>query len=109
MKAFGPNAQEPELASNVSGDPIWIVGAVSSTPAPASASSAAVPASGAASDAAPSAAEAMAELEAIRRLASPEDAAERLEALVGKLPDGDLADLARQRLRASRSKTTRWP
>ncbi|MEO7245831.1 MAG: caspase family protein, partial [Rubrivivax sp.] len=99
VKAFGPNAQEPELASNVSGDPIWIVGAVSRTPAPTGASSAAVPASGAASDAAPSAAEAMAELEAIRRLASPEDAAERLKLLVGKLPDGDLTDLARLRLR----------
>ena len=99
VRAFGPNAQEPELASNVSGDPTWIVGA-----APASAAVAPAPAaaSSAASDAAPTAlspAEASAELERIRRLASPEEAAARLKALADKLPEGDLADLARQRLR----------
>ncbi|MEO7152807.1 MAG: caspase family protein [Burkholderiaceae bacterium] len=102
VKAFGPNAQEPELASHVSGDPIWIVGAASSKPAPAEPASAATAAGSAASDAAPdglSSADATAELERIRRLPSPEDAAERLKALVAKLPDGALADLARLRLR----------
>ncbi len=96
VKAFGQNAQEPELASNVSGDPTWIVGAV-----PVAAVTA--PAAASAPDAAPTAtlgaAEATAELDRIRRLASPEDAAQRLKALADKLPEGDLADLARQRLR----------
>src|SRR5688572_11465403 len=37
VRAFGRNAQEPELASNVSGDPKWIVAAgaaASAAPAP---------------------------------------------------------------------------
>ena len=96
VRAFGPNAQEPELASNVSGDPSWIAGAAPVVAAATDgvSSAASAPASGA-----PSAADASAELERIRALASPEDAATRLKALVDKLPEGDLADLARQRLK----------
>ena len=98
VKAFGPNAQEPELASNVSGDPIWIVGAAPGQAAAVAPAQAASAPAGAAPGA-PNNAEATAELERIRRLPSPEEAAERLKALVAKLPDGDLADLARLRLR----------
>ena len=104
VRAFGPNAQEPELASNVSGDPIWVAGAAAGAitlaaapPGPAAPAAA----SAAASDAGPAtlgAAEARAELERIRKLASPEEAAAGLKTLLAKLPDGDLADLARQRL-----------
>lgn len=95
VRAFGPNAQEPELASNVTGDPSWIASAAPASAAPVPAA----PPAPDASAAAPSAAEATAELERIRKLASPEDAAARLKTLADKLPDGDLADLARQRLK----------
>ena len=80
VKAFGRNAQEPELASNVSGDPAWI-------------------ATGPAAPAArPEAAPAAAELEAARSTASPEEAIGRLKALVQKLPEGDQADVAQGRI-----------
>ena len=69
------NAQEPELASNVSGDPKW---GVSAAPAP-------VPAP-------------QAELEATRRAATPEEAIDRLKGLLPKLPEGDQADVAQARL-----------
>ncbi len=106
VRAFGPNAQEPELASHVSGDPSWIAGGapqvvVAAAPTDAT-PGAAVQASASASapaGSAPSPAELRAELERIRALASPEDAAARLKALVDKLPEGEGADLARQRLK----------
>jgi uncharacterized caspase-like protein len=81
VRVFGPNAQEPELASNVTGDPSWSA-AVS---APASAPAAATPAA--------------AELATSRASGSPEEEATRLRALLQKLPAGDDADIARLRLR----------
>ncbi|MBX3606772.1 MAG: caspase family protein [Piscinibacter sp.] len=80
VKAFGRNAQEPEVASNVSGDPKWIASA-----APASAPK-------------PEAAPAAAELEAARSTASPEEAIGKLKALVQKLPEGEQADIAQVRI-----------
>jgi hypothetical protein len=83
VKVFGQNAQEPEIASNVAGDPAWSPGAASSAssvpatpPTPASI-----------------------EITATRAIDSPEAAADRLRALLQKTPDGDDADLARLRLR----------
>ncbi|HEX7436927.1 MAG TPA: caspase family protein [Caldimonas sp.] len=83
VRVFGPNAQEPELASNVTGDPTWAPGA--SVPAPA------LP------EASPSTASV--DLAAVRAIESPEEAADRLRALLQKTPDGDVADIARLRLR----------
>lgn len=71
VKAFGRNAQLPELASNVSGDPSWIATA--------------------------SAAVAADELESTRRIAAPEEAIDRLKALAQKLPE-DQADVAQGRI-----------
>lgn len=87
VRLFGPDAQSPELASNVRGDPIWI-------------GAAGVPRETRASPPAATAASAVAnpELAAIEALTSPEEAQRRLKALVGQLPDGELADLARLRL-----------
>lgn len=76
VKAFGRNAQLPELASNVSGDPPWIATAAAA-PAPRAES---------------------AELEATRRSATPEEAIDKLKALVQKLPEGDQADVAQVRI-----------
>ena len=87
VRVFGPNAQQPELASNVTGDPPWAPGAAS---APASATPAA-------SATAPTAASG--ELAAVRAIDSPEEAANRLRALLQKTPDGDDADIARLRLK----------
>ncbi len=98
VRLFGENAQSPELASNVLGDPIWVGGVPvppEPPPAPASAASAA-----ASAPAAPDlGAAAAAELSAIAALKAPERAYERLKALVGTLPEGELSDLAKLRLR----------
>jgi hypothetical protein len=101
VKLFGENAQSPELASNVLGDPIWIGGA----PVPPEAAPPPVPASAASGAAAPTLAApdlqaaAAAELSAIAALSNPEQAYARLKALVSTLPDGESADLAKLRLR----------
>lgn len=71
VKAFGRNAQLPELASNVTGDPPWIGTAAAS----------------AAAD----------ELESTRRIAAPEEAIDKLKALAQKLPE-DQADVAQGRI-----------
>lgn len=96
VRAFGRNAQEPELASNVTGDPKWV---------PAAALVAAGPSTRPPQDSAPvvvpSAATAAtrAELDAARDLASPEQAIERLKALQQKLREGDeLHDIAQLRI-----------
>ncbi len=81
VRAFGPDAQEPELASNVLGDPAWI--ASGARPA------AAVPLPGTPAN----------ELQAARQDGSPKDAAARLKALLDTLPSGDEADIARERLK----------
>ena len=86
VKVFGPNAQQPELASNVSGDPAWSPSAASS-PASANASPATPPTA------------ASSELSAARAVDSPEEAANRLRALLQKTPEGDDADIARLRLK----------
>ena len=102
VKLFGPDAQSPELASNVKGDPIWIGGApapveVARRPDPVPVE---VPASAvAAQPAAVDMSAASAELEAISALDSPAEAYRRLKALVDRLPAGDVADLGRLRLR----------
>ena len=79
VRTFGPNAQEPEVASNVRGDPKWVP-----SRAPAAAPLPGTPAN---------------ELEAARQAASPQDAAARLQKLLPTLPAGDEADLAQQRLK----------
>lgn len=99
VRAFGKNAQEPELASNVTGDPKWVAGpasAASSAEAPRSAPETA-PVAVPASVASPAVA---AELEAARGIASPEEAMAKLKALRGKLPEGDQADIAELRIGA---------
>jgi hypothetical protein len=107
VKLFGRDAQSPELASNVTGDPIWIGAAPAPAPladppaVPAVAASTASPGPSAPAGA-PSEvdmARASEELEAIAALTSPEDAYRRLKALADKLPDGDVADLVKLRLR----------
>jgi hypothetical protein len=83
VRAFGKNAQEPEVASNVTGDPKWVASAASggeATPA---------------ADPAPAAAE----LEAARKLASPEAAIARLKAVIERTPESDHADIAQQRVK----------
>jgi hypothetical protein len=80
VRVFGPDAQQPEVASNVMGDPKWL-------PSGAAAPTAATP------GAAPG------ELEAARQAATPADAAQRLKALLATLPEGDEADLAQLRLK----------
>ncbi len=99
VRLFGENAQSPELASNVLGDPIWIGGAPV-PPAPPAAPASAASGAAAPPPAAPDlGAAAAAELAVIADLKAPEQAYERLKALVGTLPEGDLADLAKLRLR----------
>ncbi|MEP6739247.1 MAG: caspase family protein [Caldimonas sp.] len=90
VRVFGQNAQQPELASNVTGDPLWVPGAPASSPAPTTSTPAtpAAPATPASS-----------ELAAVRAIDSPEEAANRLRALLQKLSDGDDADIARLRLK----------
>jgi len=102
VKLFGPDAQSPELASNVSGDPVWAGGVplvAQAAPAPASAAPAAAASTPAQGPPAPDSAEVSAALREIAALTSPADAYARLKSLVDRLPDGDLADLARLRLR----------
>lgn len=82
VRVFGPNAQEPELASNVTGDPAWAPGAASAPAVPATPPTAASH-----------------ELAAARAIDSPEEAINRLRALLQKNPEGDEADVARLRLR----------
>ncbi|HEX2542405.1 MAG TPA: caspase family protein [Caldimonas sp.] len=101
VRAFGRNAQEPELASNVRGDPSW---APLASSAPAG-SPVARPPEAKANDArppdakAPDPTAAARELEAVRGLASPEEAAARLKALLQGTAQGDDADIANLRLR----------
>jgi hypothetical protein len=76
VRAFGRNAQLPELASNVAGDPTWIAAAPAAPPPKPEA----------------------AELEAARGTASPEEAIGKLKTLVQKLPEGDQADIAQVRI-----------
>ncbi|MGZ5238470.1 MAG: caspase family protein [Caldimonas sp.] len=86
VKVFGRNAQEPELASNVSGDPPWAPPAASaavSTPPPGVRPAPPEPP----------------ELATARALGSPEDAAARLRAFLDKTPEGDEAEVAKLRLR----------
>jgi hypothetical protein len=86
VRVFGPNAQLPELASNVTGDPAWAP-AAASAPAPATPVVPAPPSAGSG------------ELAAVRAIVSPEVAANRLRAFLQKTPDGDDADIARLRLK----------
>jgi hypothetical protein len=96
VRAFGRNAQEPELASNVTGDPKWVPGAgvasaPSTRPPPPDSTPVAVPAADASAT--------RAELDAARELASPEQAIEKLKALQQKLREGDeLFDIAQLRI-----------
>ncbi|MEP7282890.1 MAG: caspase family protein [Rubrivivax sp.] len=107
VKLFGRDAQAPELASNVVGDPIWIGGAPvppmpARTPVPTDAAASGTEASAVAAASAPAAIAAdavQAELTAIAALSSPEQAQQRLQSLAGRLPEGDLADLVQLRLR----------
>lgn len=95
VRAFGRNAQEPELASNVTGDPKWVpavalASAGSGRPAQDS-GPVAVPAADTSAT--------RAELDAARDAASPEAAIEQLKALQQKLRDGDeLHDIAALRI-----------
>lgn len=93
VRAFGPAAQTPELASNVIGDPPWITATGAPRELPAGASTAATPAEG------PDAAAAAKDLEVIRTLDLPEVAAVKLRALLATLPEGELKDLAGLRLK----------
>ncbi len=86
VRVFGPNAQLPELASNVTGDPAWAPGAASA-PAVAAPVAPTPPSAGSG------------ELAAVRAIESPEEAANRLRAFLQKTPDGDDADIARLRLK----------
>lgn len=97
VKAFGRNAQEPELASNVTGDPKWVPLAASTADSgrpprqAADAAPVAVPAGDASAT--------RAELDAARDAATPEQAIERLKALQQKLREGDeLHDIAALRI-----------
>lgn len=96
VRAFGRNAQEPELASNVTGDPKWVAGAASVAAAPARPpvqdnAPVAVPAADTSAT--------RADLDAARELASPEQAIEKLKALQQKLREGDeLFDIAQLRI-----------
>lgn len=94
VKAFGRNAQEPELASNVTGDPKWVPGVaiVASAPRPPQDSApVAVPAGDTSAT--------RAELDVARDAASPEEAIDRLKALQQKLREGEeLHDIAALRI-----------
>jgi hypothetical protein len=86
VRVFGKNAQEPELASNVSGDPPW------APPAASGAVSAPPPAVRPAGPESP-------DLAAARALGSPEEAAARLRTYLEKSSEGDDAEVAKLRLR----------
>jgi hypothetical protein len=87
VKAFGPNAQLPELASNVSGDPRWTAvvakGADADRPAPPPA------------DTSPQ----TVELEALRKKSSLEESIAGLKAFIAKHPEGAATDVAHLRLK----------
>jgi hypothetical protein len=87
VKAFGPNAQLPELASNVSGDPRWTAVAVASAPGRE------------ADRPAPDTLPQSVELDSLRKLGSPEEAIAGLKRFLAKNPEGDAADLAQLRLK----------
>jgi len=80
VRAFGPNAQLPELASNVTGDPRWTVVTVVAERPPA------VSPQGA-------------ELDALRKLTSTEETVEGLKRFLARNPEGDAADLAQLRMK----------
>src|SRR6185369_16882664 len=87
---------EPEVASNVTGDPKWIAVASAAPETgkpPADTPPVVVPTA----QVNPAVA---AELEATRGVASPEEAINRLKALIQKAPEGDQADIAQLRLKA---------
>lgn len=95
VKAFGRNAQEPELASNVTGDPKWVPAASLASAgagrAPQDSAPVAVPAGDTSAT--------RAELDVARDAASPEAAIEQLKALQQKLREGDeLHDIAALRI-----------
>jgi Caspase domain len=94
VRAFGANAQQPEVASHVLGDPVWLPAALSS----AGAASAA--ASSASQNASPAQARgAEAELQEIQTLTSPEEAITRLKAWIASAAaTADATELAQQRL-----------
>jgi hypothetical protein len=85
VRVFGRNAQEPELASNVAGDPPW------APPAASGAVSAPPPVRPAPPESP--------ELAAARALGSPEDAATKLRAFLEKAAEGDETEVAKLRLR----------
>jgi hypothetical protein len=78
VKAFGPNAQQPEIASNVRGDPGWL-------PAPPAAARPAPPPVQQKADAA-------------QAQGGAEESLEKLRALRATLPEGDEADLVATRI-----------
>ncbi len=102
VRAFGVNAQQPELASNVMGDPVWLPSAkLSSATAnqrPMQPDHAASPSASTASSAPPSPLVTEVELREIQALTSPDEAIHRLKTFLAHAPAGDLADLAKQRL-----------
>lgn len=99
VRAFGRNAQEPELASNVAGDPKWIVAAAGSASA-APALRAPPPDSGPVVVPVAETSAARAELDATRGITSPEEAIGKLKGLLPKLPEGsELNDIAQLRLK----------
>jgi len=96
VRAFGRNAQEPEVASNVTGDPKWIVaaggGAPATRPGPAAGGAVVVPSGDTSA--------ARAELEATGAIAAPDQALEKLKGLLPTLPEGgELNDIAQLRIR----------
>jgi hypothetical protein len=92
VRAFGANAQQPEVASHVLGDPVWLPSAKTGAGAVAQA------ASGASQSASASARSSEAELRDIQTLTSPDEAIARLKAFLASTPTGDTAELAQQRL-----------
>jgi hypothetical protein len=94
VRAFGRNAQEPELASNVAGDPKWIVAGGAST------ASRTTPDSGAVGVPAADTSAARAELDAARDIAAPDQAMDKLKGMLQKLPEGgELNDIAQLRIK----------
>lgn len=98
VRAFGRNAQEPEVASNVTGDPKWVASAASA-PVAAEAPKPAPQTAPVAVPAAVASPAVAAELEAVRGIHSPEEAMNKLKAMLQKLPEGEQADIAQLRLK----------
>jgi hypothetical protein len=111
VRAFGRNAQEPELASNVAGDPAWIAGTGRAADA------AARPAADSPAVTVPAAetSPARSELDATRDINSPEEAITRLKGLLQKTAEGsELNDITQLRLKnletvVSAARTARLP